>query len=123
MARRLPVYGLDIETDTTVDGLDPRVARVLTVALSCANHDEVFSGPEDLLLRDLDVRLRRLRPGVIATWNGATFDLPFLDDRARLHGLELGLRLEADPRMALRHAPLPGHTTGYRGAWHGHRHL
>ena len=28
------VYGLDIETDTTVDGLDPAVAPIVTVALS-----------------------------------------------------------------------------------------
>lgn len=123
MGRRVPVYGLDIETDTTTDGLDPQVARVLTVALSCPHHDEVFSGPEAVLLRHLDQRLRELPSGVLATWNGATFDLPFLADRARLNRLELGLRLEADPRMALRHAPLPGHQFGYRGSWFGHRHL
>ncbi len=32
MARHALIYGLDIETDTTIDGLDPRVASVLTVA-------------------------------------------------------------------------------------------
>ncbi len=123
MGRRLPIYGLDIETDTTVDGLDPRVARVLTVALSCPHHDEVFSGPEPRLLRRLDQRLSQLPPGVLATWNGATFDLPFLSDRAERLDVGLGLRLRADPGIVLRHAPLPGHTGGYRGAWHGHRHL
>ncbi len=123
MARRQPVYGLDIETDTTIDGLDPGVARVVTVALSCPHHDEVFSGPEVALLRDLDERLSQLAPGVLATWNGATFDLPFLSDRAGRLGVPLGLRLVADPDIALRHPPLPGHRGGYRGAWHGHRHL
>lgn len=123
MARRMPVYGLDIETDTTVDGLDPRVARVLTVALSLPDHDEVFAGPEAVLLADLDRRLHRLAPGVIATWNGASFDLPFLSDRARSLGLDLGLRLRLDHRLALRHTPLPGHIGAYRGAWYGHRHL
>lgn len=123
MARRVPVYGLDIETDTTVDGLDPRVARVLTVALSCPHHDELFSGAEPRLLRELDERLAQLPAGVVATWNGAAFDLPFLADRAQLHGLSLGLRLVADPGINLRHSPLPGHAGGYRGAWHDHRHL
>ncbi len=123
MARRVPVYGLDIETDTTIDGLDPRVARVLTVALSLPDHDEVFAGPETVLLADLDRRLGRLAPGVIATWNGASFDLPFLADRARRHGLDLGLRLRLDHRLLLRHEPLPGHDGAYRGAWYRHRHL
>ena len=40
------VYGLDIETDTTVDGLDPAVAPIVTVALSNDGSDEVFTGPE-----------------------------------------------------------------------------
>ena len=45
MGHRPTVYGLDIETDTTENGLDPRVASVVTVALSAPGVDEVFSGP------------------------------------------------------------------------------
>jgi DNA polymerase elongation subunit (family B) len=123
MARHALIYGLDIETDTTIDGLDPRVASVLTVALSLPGHDEVFSGPEPQLLTDLDHRLRTLAPGVLATWNGGAFDLPFLASRAQEHGIGLGLRLELDPRMRLRGNPLPGHEGAYRGAWFGHQHL
>ena len=93
------VYGLDIETDTTVDGLDPAVAPIVTVALSNDGSDEVFSGPEHAILYDLDTRLSELTPGVIATWNGAAFDLPFLSDRASLHGIPLGLRLRPDPGL------------------------
>jgi len=48
------VYGLDIETDTTVDGLDPAVSPVMTVALSNDGCDEVFTGPEDVILRAVD---------------------------------------------------------------------
>ena len=118
MGRRPIVYGLDIETDTTVDGLDPTVARVLTVALSSSGLDEVFSGPEARLLTDLDARLSCLPPGVLATWNGAAFDLPFLADRADLNGIRLGLRLEARPLDQLHRAPLPGHAGAYRGAWY-----
>ena len=123
MARRIPVYGLDIETDTTVDGLDPAVARILTVALSSDEVDELFTGPEPQLLAELDDRLRHLPPGVLATWNGAAFDLPFIADRSALHGVALGLRLEHDPRIVVRGRNLPGHRGAYRAAWHRHAHL
>ncbi|MBI2710693.1 MAG: hypothetical protein HYX34_13530 [Actinobacteria bacterium] len=122
MARRPPVYGLDIETDTTVDGLDPGVAPVITVALAGDGWVEVLSGRESTILLDLDACLRTLPAGVLATWNGAAFDLPFLADRAGRHGLELGLRLRHDPGLKVRR-PLPGHAGAYRGAWYGHRHL
>lgn len=123
MARRTPVYGLDIETDTTVDGLDPGVARILTIALSSDGIDELFTGPEDQLLGELDDRLATLAPGVLATWNGAAFDLPFIADRAALHGVRLGLLLELDPRIVVRNRALPGHRGAYRAAWHHHAHL
>ena len=57
------MYGLDIETDTTVDGLDPEVAAVVTVALSNDGFDEVFTGDEDTILHELDERLGGSRPG------------------------------------------------------------
>lgn len=120
--RRLPIYGLDIETDTSVDGLDPAVSRIVTVALS-TGADELFTGPEDELLADLDARLAELPPGVIATWNGSAFDLPFIADRAARWRLRLGLHLVADPAIRHRHDPLPGHAHCYRAAWHGHGHL
>ncbi len=123
MRRRPAVYGLDIETDTTIDGLDPAVAAVLTVALAGPGHEEVFTGPEDVLLAALDERLDELEPGVIATWNGAAFDLPFIADRAALYDLPLGLRLELDPRIGTRRPPLPGHRGAYRAGWYDHSHL
>jgi len=123
MARRTPVYGLDIETDTTVDGLDPGVARILAVALSSAEADELFAGDEPDLLAELDARLAAIEPGVIATWNGAAFDLPFIADRAAIYGMGLGLRLELDPAIVVRGRPLPGHRGAYRAAWHRHAHL
>jgi hypothetical protein len=123
MTRRTPVYGLDIETDTTVDGLDPGVARILAIALSSDEVDELFTGPENELLAELDARLAGLAPGVIATWNGAAFDLPFIADRAAMYGMGLGLRLEHDPRIVVRGRALPGHRGAYRAAWHHHAHL
>lgn len=117
------IYGLDIETDTAVDGLDPAVSPVVAVALSTAHADEVFTGPEADLLAALDRRLGALPPGVIATWNGAAFDLPFLADRAAACQVALGLRLVPDPTVVLSHGPLQGHAGAYRATWHGHGHL
>src|SRR5690606_16145355 len=123
VGRRVPVYGLDIETDTTVDGLDPGVARILTVAVSSEEVDELFTGPEPELLAELDERLRSLPAGVLATWNGAAFDLPFIADRAAMAGVPLGLRLELDPHLHVKGRSLPGHRGAYRCAWYDHAHL
>lgn len=117
------IYGLDIETDTATDGLDPRRSRVLAVAVSTASGEEVFlaEGPADeaALLRSLDDHLAALRPGVLATWNGGRFDLPFLAARAHRCGVQLGLRLLPDAvafRPDQREDP-------YVGRWHAHGHL
>ena len=123
MEGRPPLYGLDIETDTTRDGLDPRVARVIAVAISGDHHRAVLTGDEPALLAALDQRIASLPPGVLVTWNGAAFDLPFLADRATRCGVRLGLRLTLDPAIPMRRPPLPGHLGAYRAGWHGHRHL
>jgi len=119
-----PLYGLDIETDTTVNGLDPSCAAILAVAVVGDGVEVVVRGPEDELLAELDALLRRLAPGVLVTWNGARFDLPFIADRAASHGVALGLELWADDRGEPEGRPLPGHDgLRYRAAWYGHAHL
>ena len=118
-----PVYGLDIETDTAVDGLDPVLSPVVAVALSTPDADEVLTGSEAGILARLDARLRALPPGVLATWNGGAFDLPFLADRAAMRGLRLGLVLTPDPFRFSADDPLAGHVHVYRATWHDHRHL
>jgi uncharacterized protein YprB with RNaseH-like and TPR domain len=123
MERGEPIYGLDIETDTSVDGLDPAVSPVVTVALSTVAGDDVFAGPEPALLAQVDDALRALEPGVLATWNGAAFDLPFLADRAAVHDVPLGLHIVLDPAIVSRRPPLVGHEGAYRASWHGHRHI
>lgn len=116
------MYGLDIETDTANGGLDPRRAAVIAVAVSTGARDIVLMGDEHTILRELDDALATLEPGIIVTWNGSAFDLPFLVDRARVTGVRLGAVLEFDARLATR-TPLPGHTGSYRATWHRHRHL
>jgi hypothetical protein len=117
------IYGLDIETDNTEDGLDPAVASVRAVALSGATFDELYVGEEHEILQALDARLAGLTPGVVATWNGSAFDLPFLADRARILGVDLGLKLCLDRRLTLHRSPLPGHAGAYRASWYDHGHL
>ncbi|MEJ5253711.1 MAG: 3'-5' exonuclease [Acidimicrobiales bacterium] len=124
MACDVAVYGLDIETDTATDGLDPRVGRVLAAAVAGPDGEVVLAhDDEGALLRTLDRWLADLTPGVLVTWNGAAFDLPYLASRAAINGAELGLRLELDASIGLRGDPLPGHEGAYRARWYGHGHL
>jgi len=103
--------------------LDPAVAPIVAVALCGTDWSTVFDGDEADILTELDDAIRALEPGVIVTWNGSRFDLPFISDRARHLGLSLGLELTADPHHRSRHDPLPGHSGGYRATWYGHQHL
>ena len=117
------LYGLDIETDTTVNGLDPAVAAIVAVSLATDDGNITFTGPEPKLLRSLDRHLKRIPGGVLVTWNGSGFDLPFLVDRARMARVRLGLELQADATLPHKHAPLVGHELPYRARWHRHGHL
>ena len=117
------VYGLDIEIDRSVDARDPAVAPIVKVAIAGPGFEEVFTGRERHLLRAVDDRLRALPAGVIATWQGSSFDLPFLADRAARVGVGIGLRLQLDPSLPSTQQPLIGHEGAYRAAWYDHRHI
>lgn len=111
-----PLYGLDIETDTTVDGLDPSVSPIVAVAVATPDGDRVFQGPEDLVLHRTDELMSELDPGIVVTWNGSGFDLPFLAERARRLGVTLGLDLWDD-------GPERTEPGVVRGRWYAHDHL
>ena len=96
---------------------------MVAVAVTGADLEVVLDADEVTILVELDRLLRRLQPGVLVTWNGAGFDLPFLADRARRAGVRLGLDLALDPDIPGHHEPLAGHAGAYRGRWHGHAHL
>jgi hypothetical protein len=128
--REPPLYGLDIETDTSVDGLDPATSAVVAVAVTGEDpaDDHVFLGEERSILRSLDDHLRQLPPGVLVTWNGSGFDLPFLDHRSHLIGVPVALRVRPEPAPP---RPVDGARPtrpddGRRrvvGAWGDHLHL
>ena len=122
----IPYYGLDIETDTTVNGLDPTQAEIVAIALTmphASDGDVVLTGPETQMLEDLDRLLLELPPGVLVTWNGAAFDLPFLAERARRAGVPLHLRLAQDPALSVDRRPSHDGRSAYRASWGAHRHL
>ena len=119
-----PLVGLDIETDTSVDGLDPRRSAIVALALSTPTADLVFDHPDETeLLTAADAAIADLGDGVLVTWNGAGFDLPFIAHRADHLGVGLGLTVEFDPSIPGRHDPLPGQPGRVRGRWHGFGHL
>ncbi|HEX9683979.1 MAG TPA: hypothetical protein VGA13_12915 [Acidimicrobiales bacterium] len=109
-----PIHGLDIETDTATGGLDPDRSRILAAAVATEGGTIVLDDPsETRLLRGLDDLMAELPAGVIATWFGSGFDLPYVARRAEICSVALGLRTIADPRA-------PGRVAG---AWHHHTHL
>ena len=90
---------LDIETA----GIDPQPAdgAVLLVALSSnRGHREVIGGRgmgEAEILATLGQRVRALDPDVIEGHNLFNFDLPFVVERARRHGVPLAMGRDGSP--------------------------
>lgn len=143
----IPIYGFDIETDTAADqidpnipaGLDHRAATVTSAAIWClATGDGIVFGEaltvganrlekldaERRLLNELVTYVQVMPAGIIATWNGANFDLPWVRHRLNLHQLNGGPDLVAASDRAPKYEPLPGeHRTGYRARWAAHDHV
>lgn len=116
------LYGLDIETDTSQNGFDPSIARVLSVAV--ASHDGsvlVVLDDEDevaLLGETLNV-LHGLEPGTVATWNGSGFDLSFLAIRLSRYGFHHNWDLWQSARPA-KYPPVGGYPVRARIGTHAH---
>ncbi len=115
-----PLVGFDIETDTSRGGLDPRTSSVVATALAAGGGDEVILGDEREILVRTDQRIAELGTALLVTWNGSGFDLPFLEHRARILEVELGLSTTEDPRR-LSHRE-PGRRA-VRARWHRMVHL
>lgn len=68
----------------------------------------IFNEPNEVsLLRRFFDHVREARPTVIATYNGDSFDFPFVQTRARIHGLdmeqEIGFAMDSDNEFKSRH--------------------
>lgn len=120
------IYGLDIETDNTNGfGLDPRNSSITELALATAEGGHVLTADTradefDGVLAPTQDALEALAPGLIATWNGSVFDMPFIDYRVTEHygrGL-VGPELVLDPQITPKYEPLPGYHGGYNVLWH-----
>src|SRR5690606_11094208 len=82
---------------------------------------EVWTGGEAEILERTQAWLDDQEDGVLLTWNGSVFDLPFIDARARQVGVELNLRLTRDPSIVPKYEPIPGYEGGYDATWAGLR--
>lgn len=116
------IYGLDIETDTTVNGFDPSVARILSVAV--ATHDGaqrvvLDHDDEHTLLTELLAALGGLEPGIIVTWNGSGFDIAFLIARFAHHRMSHGWDTWPSSR-ASKYPPVGSHPLRARLGAHSH---
>lgn len=113
------VYGLDIETDNSAGhGLNPGKSRITEIALATAQGGAVFNDDDELaLLLNLEAALADLAPGLLATWNGSPFDVPFITDRLATYPVAHGWTTWPDPDLVPKYEPLPGHTGGYGASW------
>lgn len=124
------IVALDIETDTspltqeekdagfTARGLDPHITPITSIALATEHHTAVFDGPtEEDIIKHATMALDSLEAGLIVTWNGAVFDLPFIVDRAKLYDLDPGFSLIPNPAIVPKYDPTPGHEGGYTSYW------
>jgi len=104
------IYALDLETDTTINGLDPRVAAITECAVSTAAGDTVRGADHG--------------EATIVTWNGAFFDLPFLYTRRRILSVppsstlhSFGLHLLPQFGLTPKYDYIGDHTCGYTAVW------
>lgn len=119
------VYALDIETDTSGGfGLDPGNGGITEIAMTIPVHEDrgvVFATADGMTEADVLVETDRLLydldPGLLSTWNGAFFDLPFIMTRAEILGVTKHLHLHAQAGLVPKYDPLPGHVGGYSATW------
>lgn len=118
---------LDIETETRFGGgLDPLASSVVAVALAFDDGSTaVFDDADEVALLTRVDEVLRARHGLLLTWNGAGFDLPFIAVRSRVLGIESGLGLitRHDPALPVKYAPPPGLGDPVRARWYSTAHV
>lgn len=125
----VPLTALDIETETRFGGgLDPLTSSVVAVALAFDDgRSMVFDGDDEAAILSRVDDVLRSRRGLLLTWNGAGFDLPFIAVRSRILGLadtpSFGLVTSSDPSLPVKYAPPPGLGDPVRARWHATAHV
>jgi DNA polymerase elongation subunit (family B) len=119
------IYALDIETDNSEGhGLDPNKGRITEIAVQGRAKDvtAVFADEhEKTLLRKFTWHMRTLEPGLVTTWNGSFFDLPFIQTRADILAAPSPLAVEEDEELKPKYDLLPGYTGGVVGVFDSRR--
>jgi DNA polymerase elongation subunit (family B) len=116
------IYGLDIETDTEINGVSPKDSSVISAAVASADGlvCRVFDAESEyVLLEQLVGYLEGLEPGIIATWNGSGFDLAFLAERMRIIDVSHSWTLWPSARLA-KYPPVGGQTVRAKLTEHTH---
>lgn len=128
----LSSYAADIETDTNEQadgqryGLEPLKSGITEIAFSCdtsvmSEGGTVFATDDGMAEADViigfDQMLYELDPGVLFTWNGSFFDLPFILTRSEILGITQHMHLHAQPGLKPKYTPTAPHTGGYSATW------
>jgi DNA polymerase elongation subunit (family B) len=125
------LYALDIETCTNPgDGLNPTnpLTRITSVSVLYGPDDKDLSPTgavifddknESRLLRSLDAWMtdKDTEPGLIITYNGANFDIPFLLTRSDINDVALGISAKVHSARRGPYGVRKGHAGGYIVKW------
>ena len=74
----------------------------------------MFRGEETEVLGSISEYFWNAPAGLVSTWNGAVFDLPYMSDRYRIAEVPSPLLLRPDVNLKPKYEPLPGHRGGYQ---------
>lgn len=122
----IPLVSLDIETDTSGGGgLDPTTSTIVAASLAYSDSDkvDVLDGSSEVEILQGIERVLSTRTGLLISWNGAGFDLPFLSARYRITGTATSLRVAVDTNIPAKYAPPPGLGLPVRSSWNHLAHV
>jgi uncharacterized protein YprB with RNaseH-like and TPR domain len=109
------IYAFDTETDNSRGhGLNPLKAGFTDLSLATSTGEQVFTDADEAaMLRAFDAAVYGLPAGLMSTWNGTHFDLPFLDTRFEHVGMiHHSFTFVPTPQFPPKYELLPGHDSG-----------
>lgn len=109
------IYAFDTETDNSKGhGLNPLKSRFTDLSLAGLGREWVFTDSDEAaMLSAFDNAVYELPAGLLSTWNGTHFDLPFLDTRFERVGItHHAFTFVPTPQYPPKYETLPGHDSG-----------